>query len=195
MAEMPGFYQTGEYDVAGSITGIVEYDEIVDGSRIRSGDKLVGLPSTGLHTNGYSLARKVLFEHAGYDVNSEISGLQGSVGENLLAIHRCYLPVVKALPEQLIFRGMSHITGGGIEGNTHRVLPGGLSLNIQWDAWQVPPIFKLIQETGNVPVSDMRRTFNLGIGFIFIVAPDQENLLIQSLADLGEKPIQMGHVI
>jgi phosphoribosylformylglycinamidine cyclo-ligase len=194
MAEMPGFYQTGEYDVAGSITGIVEYDEIVDGSRIHSGDKLVGLPSTGLHTNGYSLARKVLFEHAGYDANSEVSGIQGSVGENLLAVHRCYLPVVEALPEQLILRGMSHITGGGIEGNTRRILPPGLSLNIQWDAWQVPPIFQLIQETGNVPASDMRRTFNLGIGFIFIVSPDQENLLIQSLVDIGEKPIQVGDV-
>jgi phosphoribosylformylglycinamidine cyclo-ligase len=194
MAEMPGFYQTGEYDVAGSITGIVEYDKIVDGSRIRSGDKLIGLPSNGLHTNGYSLARKVLFEHAGFNADSSVSGLRGSVGENLLAVHRCYLPVVEALPEQLDLRGMSHITGGGIEGNTRRILPRGLSLNIQWDAWQVPPIFQLIQETGNVPVPDMRRTFNLGVGFVFIVSPDQVNLLIQSLADLGERPVLMGEV-
>ena len=194
MAEMPGFYRPGEYDVAGSITGIVEQDQIIDGSGVRKGDKLIGLSSTGLHTNGYSLARKVLFEHAGFDVNSKVSGLQGSIGETLLATHRCYLPVVDALPEGLIIRGMSHVTGGGIEGNTRRILPAELSLRIHWDAWEVPPIFRLIQEAGNVPDTEMRRTFNLGIGFIFIVSPEQENLLIQSLTGMGEKPVLMGQV-
>ncbi len=195
MAEMPGFYQTGEYDVAGAIVGIVDKKRIIDGSGIRRGDVLTGLPSTGLHTNGYSLARKVLLEHSGYDVHDKAEGLEGTIGETLLAVHKCYLPVVRPLLDTLEIRGMSHITGGGIEGNTRRILPEGLGLSIDWDNWEIPAVFQLIQEKGNVPVSDMRRTFNLGTGYIFITAPEAEAALTEALTAAGERPFRVGTVI
>ena len=194
MAEMPGFYQKGEYDVAGSIVGIVDKAKVIDGSRIKAGDVLIGLPSTGLHTNGYSLARKVLFEMAGYDVHSHVDNLGCSVGDALLAVHRCYLPVVDPLLGSVDIHGMSHITGGGIVGNTKRILPEGLSLNIDWRSWDVPPIFDLIQEKGQVPEEDMRCAFNLGIGYIFIVDPDEEENLTRQLKNMGESPVVVGNV-
>lgn len=195
MAEMPGFYQLGEYDVAGSIVGIVEKSKVIDGSSIAAGDVLVGLPSTGLHTNGYSLARKVLFDMAGFSVHTPIDRLGCSVGEALLAVHRCYLPVVDPLLDSFPIKGMSHVTGGGIIGNTKRILPEGLSLQINWGAWEVPSIFQLIQEKGNVPEEDMRSAFNLGIGFIFIVSPENRDALITQLESAGEKPVVVGQVI
>ena len=194
MAEMPGFYQKGEYDVAGSIVGIVDKAKVIDGSRIKAGDVLVGLPSTGLHTNGYSLARKVLFDMAGYNVHAQVDSLGCSVGEALLAVHRCYLPVVDPLLDTIDIHGMSHITGGGIVGNTKRILPEGLSLNIAWRSWDVLPIFDLIQEKGSVPEEDMRRAFNLGIGYIFIVDPDEEKNLTRQLKSMGESPVVIGTV-
>lgn len=195
MAEMPGFYQAGEYDVAGCIVGIVEKDKVIDGSRIQKGDVLVGLPSNGLHTNGYSLARKVLFDHAGFDVYEKIPMLPKNLGECLLEVHRCYLPVVESLSEHVEIHGMSHITGGGIIGNTRRILPEGLSLSIDWTAWEIPPIFRIIQEQGNVPEDDMRRTFNLGVGFIFIVSEQEASNLVRQLTSQGESPILMGEVV
>ncbi|MBN2103174.1 phosphoribosylformylglycinamidine cyclo-ligase [bacterium] len=195
MAEMPGFYQAGEYDVAGCIVGIVEKDHVIDGSRIQKNDVLIGLPSTGLHTNGYSLARKVLFDHAGYDVNTRVPGLECSVGEALIAVHRCYKPVFEALYGSIDIHGMSHITGGGIEGNTRRILPDGLSLSIQWESWKLPSIFRLIQEEGHVPEQDMHRTFNMGVGYIFIVPPDEESRCMEILEMQGETPIRVGEVV
>ena len=195
MAEMPGFYQAGEYDVAGCIVGIVEKQHIIDGSRIQKGDVLVGLPSTGLHTNGYSMARKVLFDHCQYDVHTPIPDLDVTVGEALLAVHRCYLPVVDPLLGQMDIRGMSHVTGGGIEGNTKRILPEGRSLDIQWGNWPVPKIFQVIREKGQVPEKDMRRTFNLGIGYIFIVPKEDETALIGLLEKQGETPFRVGEVV
>jgi len=195
MAEMPGFYQAGEYDVAGCIVGIVEKDRVIDGSCIQKGDVLIGLPSTGLHTNGYSLARKVLFDHAGHDVHTKIPDLRCSVGEALLAVHRCYLSVANSLFDSIEIHGMSHITGGGIEGNTRRILPGGLSLSIHWGNWNVPAIFHIIQEEGHVPEQDMHRTFNMGVGFIFIVPQDAESACMTILKEQGETPFRVGDVV
>jgi phosphoribosylformylglycinamidine cyclo-ligase len=195
MAEMPGFYQTGEYDVVGCIVGLVEKDCIIDGSAIQKGDVLVGLPSNGLHTNGYSLARKVLLEMANFDVDTHVEELRCTVGEELLRVHKCYFNIVHPLLSKIEIRGMSHITGGGIVGNTKRILPQGRRLKIDWDSWDVPPIFRLIQKMGSVSDDEMRRAFNLGIGYILVVVPGDEENLIEALKAEGEAPIVIGDVI
>lgn len=195
MAEMPGFYQSGEYDVAGSICGIVEKTKVIQGDAIRKGDVLIGLPSTGLHTNGYSLARKVLFDHAGLSVHDLPDALDESIGDALLRVHRCYLPVVDPLLDTFPIQGMSHVTGGGIVGNTGRVLPEGLSLHIHWGGWDIPPIFQLIQQLGGVSDDEMRRSFNLGVGYIFIVRASDSDALQKHLKDAGEQPICVGEVV
>jgi phosphoribosylformylglycinamidine cyclo-ligase len=194
-AEMPGFYRPGDYDLAGCIVGMVEKKRIIVGKSIRRRDILVGLPSTGLHTNGYSLARKVLFESAGLAVDSVVPELGSSVGDALLKVHRNYFPVVHPLLEKFEIRGMSHITGGGIIGNTRRVLPKGRSLSVDWKAWEVPPVFRLIQRLGGVPDEDMRRTFNMGIGYILIAAPGEADALVRTLKRQREKPVIIGEVV
>ncbi|MBN1893016.1 phosphoribosylformylglycinamidine cyclo-ligase [bacterium] len=194
MAEMPGFYQGGEYDVAGCIVGVVEKDRIITGDLIRKKDVLVGLESSGLHTNGYSLARKLFFEKAGLNVSSRMDGLAGTVGEELLKVHRCYLNVVSPLLDQYPVAGLSHITGGGIAGNTRRIVPDGCRLKIDWTAWDPPAIFQIMQELGRVPVEDMRRTFNLGIGFVLVVPPDAADPLIRDLRQAGENPAVIGEI-
>ena len=195
MAEMPGFYQTGEYDVAGCIVGIVEKDRIIDGRTIRKGDILIGLPSNGLHTNGYSLARKVLFEKEKLTVDTVVKEFGRTLGEELLRVHRCYFSLVYPLLDRFEIKGMSHITGGGLVGNTKRVLPEGLRLDVDWDSWTVPPIFKFIQENGNVPLEDMRRTFNLGIGFVLIVEEKDAESVMGALDESGEKVVVVGRVV
>ncbi len=195
MAEMPGFYQSGEYDLVGSITGLVERDKVITGENIHQGDVLVALPSSGLHTNGYSLARKVLFEQAGYRVNTRLADLEKPLGEELLRVHRCYLPAVLPLLEVFDIRGMSHITGGGIEGNTSRILPEGTGLRIDWRSWEIPPLFRIIQREGGVPDDEMRRAFNLGVGFVFIIAPAEANFFLDQLKEKGETPFLIGEVI
>lgn len=193
-AEMPDLYQEGEYDLAGTIVGIVEKDEIVDGSRIEDGDVLIGLPSTGLHTNGYSLARKTLFEK--FDVDDRPKELGGAgVGETLLAVHRSYLRPTRALLDADIARGFVHVTGGGIPGNTARVIPDGLGFEVDYSAWARPPIFDLIQSIGDVPEDDMRRTFNLGIGLIAIVADAEVERALAVLANLREEPVVIGQTV
>ena len=194
MAEMPGFYRENEYDVAGCIIGIVDRHRIIDGRDITAGDVMIGLPSTGLHTNGYSLARKVLFETAGYHVGDHAGQLDTGLGEALLAVHRCYLPVVRPLLERFPVRGMSHITGGGLAGNTRRVLPEGLVPEFDWEAWTVPPLFELIRQAGNVPQEDMRRTFNLGIGFVLIVPESHASGVIEDLKTRSEHPVVVGRI-
>ena len=170
-AEMPDIYSRGEYDLAGSIVGIVEKDRILDGSRVEGGDALVGLASSGLHTNGYSLARKVLF--SAFDVDDAPPELSGeTIGEALLHVHRSYLDVIQALIEEDLAQALAHITGGGLPGNVRRVIPDGLQAHIDYEAWARPPIFSLIQEKGQVPEEDMQRTFNLGIGLVAIVRED-----------------------
>jgi len=193
-AEMPGLYEEGEYDLAGTIVGVVEKDGIIDGSTIQEGDVLIGLPATGLHTNGYSLARKVLFGRFGADDRPEELGGQ-TVGEALLAVHRSYLNAIQLLIREGLGRGFAHITGGGIPGNTVRIMPEGLTFNVDYDAWKRPALFDLIQRTGNVPEEDMRRTFNLGIGLIAVVGRTDVERAMRVLRDSGEKPSQIGLVV
>src|SRR5919112_3477740 len=165
-AEMPGFYADGEYDVAGFIIGAVARDRLIDGKAIAPGDALIGLPSSGLHTNGYSLARRIAFETAGLTVDSHLPELGSTVGAALLVPHRSYLPVVRPLLSSGLIKGMAHITGGGITDNLPRILPEGAEARIDRTAWQVPAVFRWLQRTGNVPDEDMLRTFNMGIGLI-----------------------------
>ena len=194
-AEMVDLYQPGEYDLAGTVVGIVEKENIIDGSKIKSGDCLIGLKSSGLHTNGYTLARKIFFEKQNLKADSQIPNLDLSVGETLLEVHRNYYPIVAPLLKKHDINGLSHITGGGILGNTTRILPEGLCLDINWKSWEWLSVFKIIQELGNVPVSDMRRTFNLGIGFILIVSKSKKNLIQKELKENGEESFLIGEVI
>jgi phosphoribosylformylglycinamidine cyclo-ligase len=166
-AEMPDVYSPDDYDLAGFIVGIVQRDRIVDGSRIAAGDLIWGLESTGLHTNGYTLARKVL---ADFPLQDGYPGLTGTVGDALLATHRSYLPAMRPLLAEGIVRGIAHITGGGFEGNIPRMLPKGLAVELQWGAWGVPPIFDLIQSQGRIDFAEMTRVFNLGLGWVFVTA-------------------------
>lgn len=193
-AEMPDLYAEGEYDLAGTIVGIVEKDRILDGSAVREGDALIGLPSTGLHTNGYSLARKVLFSH--FEVDDTPSELGGtSVGESLLAVHRSYLGVIRKLHTRNLAKGFVHVTGGGIPGNTVRIIPDELRFEVDYGAWERPAIFQLIQSLGAVPEEDMRQTFNLGIGLIAVVSEEDLQEVQQLLEAMGEHPIVIGKVL
>lgn len=190
-AEMPGVYADRDYDLAGTIVGVVEEKKILDGARIRKGDVLIGLPSTGLHTNGFSLARKVLLER--FALDEMFDELGGTLGNALLAVHRSYLKSVYPLLSKFPIHGLSHITGGGIEGNTMRVVPKCRTLRIDWNSWKRPAIFTLIQRTGDVPEADMRRTFNLGIGMIAIVPPKAVDPVLHALK--REKPVVMGEIV
>jgi len=192
-AEMPGFYPAGEFDVAGTIVGVVDKSKIINGKGIKKGDVLVGLPSTGLHTNGYSLARHVLMPK--YSLKKKIVGLEGTIGDTLLAVHRSYLKPIQALTQKNLVKGMSHITGGGIIGNTMRIVPKGLRLKIDWLAWQRPYIYDLIQSVGRVPEYDMTRAFNLGIGLIAIVGKNNVDRAMKTLKRLKEQPVIMGEVV
>ena len=170
-AEMPGFYPPGEYDLAGFIVGAVERKRMITGAGIRSGDVLIGLPSTGLHTNGYSLARKLLFEVAGHGPDTRLQELETTVADELLKLHRSYLKPLRALDDAGVLKGAAHITGGGITDNTPRILPKGLGVRIDLGTWPVLPIFEVLRKIGRIPENDWRRTFNLGIGMIFLVPP------------------------
>jgi len=192
-AEMPGVYREDEYDIAGMIVGVVDKKRIYDGKKVKAGDLLIGLPSTGLHTNGYSLARTVLFER--YEVDDFVDALGMSLGEALLTVHRSYLKPVTLVSAFPAVHAFAHITGGGIVGNTKRVIPKGSSLRIDWRAWERPPIFGLIQKIGNVPEDDMRRVFNLGVGLVMIVAENGSHKVIESLRIAGEKPFIFGEVV
>ena len=193
-AEMPGFYPPGEYDLAGTIVGWVARDRILDGSRIRPGDVLVGLPSAGLHTNGYSLARRVLLEKAGMKLHRRVPELGRTLGDELLAPHRCYWPLVKPLLEQNLLRGLVHITGGGLTDNTPRILPRGCRARINLGTWPIPPIFQLIGKIGNVPPDDMLRTFNLGIGMVLIVRMNDLKRVTRALEAKREKYWMLGQI-
>ena len=184
-AEMPGFYGEGEYDVAGFIVGAVDRSRLITGRKIAIGDLLVGVPSAGLHTNGYSLARRVIFERLRLDVGSYIPELSTTVGEALLAPHRSYLRMVQPLLDGGRIKGMAHITGGGITDNLPRVLPHGTAALIDRSAWAVPPIFAWLQRSGSIPDEDMLRTFNMGIGLIIVTRHDHAEPLIDELAARG----------
>ena len=173
-AEMPGFYAKGDYDISGTIVGVVERENIIDGSHIHPGTKILGLPSTGLHTNGYSLARKALFDVAGYTVKSKVEGLEGTIGEALTVPHRSYYKSLIDLTNAKKIDGMVHVTGSGFQGNIPRILPENVDVVIDRSAWQVPAIFKLIQQAGTVEKDEMYSTFNMGIGMLLFV--DEANL-------------------
>ncbi len=178
-AEMPGFYTQGEYDLAGCIVGVVERAGVIDGSTSQPGDRLVGFASSGLHTNGYSLARKVLLDEGPYEVDSTPEELGGvSVGEALLAVHRSYLRQYQAILEAgIAVKGMAHLTGGGFTDNIPRVLPEGCGVRVKRGSWTVPPIFRLIQTHGGVDEDEMHRAFNLGVGYVFIVSSEDADRL------------------
>ncbi len=190
-AEMPGFYGEGEYDVAGFIVGVVDRPRLISGRTIAVGDVLVGIPSSGLHTNGYSLARRVIFEHLRLDVNSYVPELSRTVGDALLEPHRSYLPFIRPLLGGGRIKGMAHITGGGITDNLPRVLPHGTAAVIETSAWEVPPIFQWLQQGGNIPADDMMRTFNMGIGLIIVTGRDQAESLIGELAARGGRDARL----
>jgi phosphoribosylformylglycinamidine cyclo-ligase len=191
-AEMPGVYQIGDYDLSGTIVGIVDKSKIIKGDGIVSGDVLIGIPSSGLHTNGYSLARKVLLEK--YKLNEKIPSLNKTLGEELLTVHRSYLNLIKVMKSKINIKGMSHITGGGIIGNTNRILPKGLNLKIEWSNWNVPAIFKLIQDAGNISDEEMREVFNLGIGLVFVVPNSNAESALQLARELNEQAKIIGEV-
>jgi len=192
-AEMPDIYDSGEFDLAGTIVGVVDRDKLITGENIKKGDLLIGFKSSGLHTNGYSLARNVLFSKFGVEDTPE--ELDCSVGEELLKVHKSYLQLISELKEIEGVNGFSHITGGGIVGNTKRILPDGLKLDIDWNSWQRLPIFNLIQKTGNVPEEDMRATFNLGIGLIAVVSPEALEKVKTKSDSLGDENIEIGTVV
>ena len=185
-AEMPGFYADGEYDLAGFIVGVVDRSRLIDGKHLGPGDVLIGVPSSGLHTNGYSLARRIVFDVAHLRVDSHVPDLGTTVGDALLVPHRSYLPVIRPLLESGLIKGMAHITGGGITDNLPRVLPAGVHAVIRRSSWRVPPLFQWLQRTGGVPDEDMLRTFNMGIGLIVACARDAADRMADALALVGE---------
>jgi phosphoribosylformylglycinamidine cyclo-ligase len=185
-AEMPGFYADGEYDLAGFIVGRVERARVIDGRGVTAGDVLVGLPSSGLHTNGYSLARSIVFEELGLTVDSRVPELGATVADALLEPHRSYLGIVRPLIERGRIKGMAHITGGGITDNVPRVLPNGIGAVVRRRAWDVPPLFRFLVGAGRVPDQDAMRTFNMGIGLVLIVAPSDVDATVGELRAAGE---------
>ena len=193
IAEMPDVYGEGDFDLVGTVVGLVDKGEIVTGDEVRPGDVLLGLPSTGIHTNGYTLARSVLFDR--YTVDDRPSELGGaSVGEALLRVHRSYLRPIRTLVETDLARGLAHITGGGLPNNLGRVVPEGCAAAVDYDAWDRPSIFALIQELGDVPEADMRQTFNLGIGMVAVVRAEDVSRAVEQLEAAGESPIQVGQI-
>ncbi len=191
-AEMPGIYQTGDYDLVGTITGIVDKQNILV-DRVQKGDVLIGLKSSGLHTNGYSLARSVLFKD--HDVNDYVEAIGGTLADALLQVHRSYLAPVEPLLKDPALHAISHVTGGGIIGNTKRVVPENLNLNVDWNAWEWLPIFKYIQQLGKISDNEMGRVFNLGIGLILVVAAKSVDNFTKKLTDSGEEPTIIGEIV
>ncbi len=194
-AEMPGFYGAGEYDVAGFIVGIVDRGEVLDGSRVRPGDLLVGLPSAGLHTNGYSLARKIFHDVLRLDATSRVDELGGTVGSVLLAEHRSYLTVLRAPVRQGVVNALAHITGGGLTDNLPRILPQGTAARIERGSWPVPPIFTFLQRAGGVADTEMLRTFNMGIGMVAVVSEGRARELEEHLDASSEPHYRIGAIV
>ena len=194
-AEMPGFYGEGEYDVAGFIVGVVDREKVIDGQRIVAGDVVLALPSVGLHTNGYSLARKLFFKVAGYDVETMLDAVGLTVGETLLQPHVSYLHALEGLLDSGMIKGLAHITGGGLIDNIPRILPEGTAVEIDKGGWPVLPIFTLMQEIGNVSEAEMYRTFNMGVGMVIVCAPTDASPIKAHLGERDEKCYEIGRVI
>ena len=185
-AEMPGFYADGEYDLAGFIVGVVDRPKLIDGRAIAPGDLVIGLPSNGLHTNGYSLARRVFFDTLHWKPDTFVNELNATIGDALLASHRSYLAIVRPLLELQCIKGLAHITGGGITDNLPRILPDGCAAEIDRRAWPIPPIFTLLQERGRIATDEMFRAFNMGIGLIVVCAAADADRVLAGLAAAGE---------
>jgi phosphoribosylformylglycinamidine cyclo-ligase len=193
-AEMPGFYADGEYDVAGFIVGVVPRAKLIDGRSIVAGDVLIGLPSAGLHTNGYSLARRIAFDTMGLQAGSVVAELGMTVGDALLQLHRTYLPVVGPLLDSGWIKGMAHITGGGLTENVPRTMPEGRAPRIDRASWTVPPLFTWLQHGGGVSDDEMFRAFNMGVGMVLVCAPEHVEPLLKCLHDAGEPAWRLGDV-
>ena len=193
-AELPEFYKKGEYDLAGCIVGVVEKRAIIDGSGIRVGDRIIGLRSNGLHTNGYSLARNVLFKRARLGVNDHVKELRTTIGKELLKVHRCYAPSILSVLKIRRIKGMAHITGGGIQGNLRRILPRNCDARIFADSWKVHPIFSLLQRLGNIDRREMFRAFNMGIGMILVVSKKDAPGMLKQLSGLKEIAYPVGEI-
>jgi phosphoribosylformylglycinamidine cyclo-ligase len=194
-AEMPGFYPDGEYDLAGFIVGVVERDKIIVGKDVLPGDVLIGLPSNGLHTNGYSLARKLLFSIAGYSPETYVNAIKGKVGNELMKTHKSYWPSIRRLVEAECVSAMAHITGGGITENLPRVLPKGMGAVVELGSWPVLPIFTHMQQLGNISQDEMLRTFNMGIGMVLVIPAKKFKKVQTVLERAGEKGYTIGRIV
>jgi phosphoribosylformylglycinamidine cyclo-ligase len=194
-AEMPSFYPEGEYDLAGFAVGVVDRPKVIDGKDIKPGDVLVGLASTGLHSNGYSLARRVLLEDGGLTVESRVSDLDRPLGEVLLTPTRIYAKQILALAAEFHIKGIAHITGGGLTENVPRVLPAGCIARLHRGAWPVPPIFSLLKKIGRIEVEEMHRVFNMGIGLVLVTTAGQADGVIARAAELGDKGFKIGEIV
>jgi phosphoribosylformylglycinamidine cyclo-ligase len=193
-AEMPDFYSAGEYDVAGFIVGIVDREKTIDGKQIVPGDVLLGLPSVGLHTNGYSLARKLFFEVAGYEVDTRLDELGMTIGEALLQPHLSYLKPLEGILNAGMIKGLAHITGGGLTDNIPRILPSGTSVEIDKGSWPILPVFTVMQQIGNVSESEMYRTFNMGVGMVIVASPLDAETIKSQLEQRGDLVHEIGRV-
>jgi phosphoribosylformylglycinamidine cyclo-ligase len=193
-AEMPGMYQSDDFDLAGFIVGVVDRDKILAPTRVEAGDVLIGLESSGLHTNGYSLAQKILFDQEGLGVDDRLPELAGTIGDALLAVHRCYLKPLRGLLTDPDLHALAHITGGGFTDNVPRVLPEGLGAVIDRGAWVPPALFRELARRGPVERDEMDRTFNMGIGMVLIVSVQSVDRMLARLADAGERPVAIGRV-
>lgn len=194
-AEMPGFYGPGDYDISGTIVGVVERDNIIDGKSIKPGTIILGLPSTGLHTNGYSLARKALFDVAGYTVDTRIDGMDKTIGEALAAPHRSYYKSLIELCDKKLLQGLVHVTGSGYQGNIPRILPDNVDVIIDRSSWEVPMIFRVIQDAGSVEKDEMYSTFNMGIGMLVFIDPENRAIVEEHLKAKGETFYKVGEVV
>ena len=194
-AQMPGFYADGEYDLAGFIVGVVDREKLITGAKIQAGDVLIGLPSTGLHTNGYSLARKLFFEVAGYKPELYVNALKEKAGAALMKTHRSYLAIIQKLTAGELVEGMAHITGGGITENLPRILPKGLAAQVDLGSWPVLPIFEHLRELGSVEQEEMLRTFNMGVGLILVVKPEKFKRVTGLLDRASEKFHVIGRIV
>jgi phosphoribosylformylglycinamidine cyclo-ligase len=194
-AEMPGFYQDSEYDMAGFAVGIVDNSKIIDGTEVRVGHRLIGIASSGLHSNGYSLARKICFERLKLKIDDYVPELGKTIGEELLTPTKIYVESILSILKDLPVHGLAHITGGGIEDNILRIIPKACNISIQSEIWDVPPIFSFLQQAGNVSDAEMRRTFNNGIGMIAIVPDDATTDVLQRLEAMNEKAYLIGEIM
>jgi phosphoribosylformylglycinamidine cyclo-ligase len=193
-AEMPGFYSNNEYDVAGFIVGAIDRDRIIDGKNIKAGDLIIGLPSTGLHTNGYSLARHIVFEEMKLKVNSKVSGLNGTIGEELLKTHRSYLKPVSRLLDENLVKGIAHITGGGFIDNIPRILPDGLGARVE-RTWEIPDIFSFLVDAGKIDIRERYRVFNMGIGMTLIIEKANFSKCENILESMKEEYHLIGQIV